>query len=172
MHPTHGAIAAQATERQERGLISSCIRGIRCTLRALLWVPMFGYAVLLYTLASFTVGDLSTTFFSIGSYSFTYIELIWELAALAGVAEILRVSHPGEDNTNEAMRAVVVAGIQVVLLTISITLKFAGTGEFLWLFNSGNFVMLLVISVAQSYAAVKVNARTLKRSFVDSDGGG
>jgi hypothetical protein len=87
-------------------------------------------------------------------------------AAMMAIAEQLRVSHPGIDNTIEAILMVAVATIQVLLFALGA----AGVWP-LGIFNNTEFLMLTVISAAQSVVAILINARTLRRTIGVGDNG-
>jgi hypothetical protein len=78
----------------------------------------------------------------------------------------MRVSHPGIDNTIEAILMVAVAAIQVLLFALGA----AGVWP-LGIFNNTEFLMLTVISVTQSVVAILINARTLRRTIGVGDSG-
>ncbi len=80
------------------------------------------------------------------------------------MAELLRVSQPGIDNTWEALRMAGVAAVYFGLFLLSA----AGVRE-LQIFNSTEFLTLLLISIVQVILAFMINARTLKRT-VDFSG--
>jgi hypothetical protein len=76
------------------------------------------------------------------------------------MAEQLRVSTPGVDNTIEALLMGAIAGVQVLLFALGT----AGVKP-LAMFNNTEFLMLTLISLTQAIVAVLINARTLRRTI-------
>jgi hypothetical protein len=87
-------------------------------------------------------------------------------AAMMAMAEQLRVSHPGIDNTIEAILMAAVAAFQVLLFALGA----AGVRP-LGIFNSTEFLMLTLISMTQAVVAILINARTLRRTIGVGDNG-
>ena len=87
-------------------------------------------------------------------------------AAMMAMAEQLRVSHPGIDNTIEAILMAAIAGVQVLLFALA-----AVDVRPLEIFNNTEFLMLTVISMAQAIVAILINARTLRRTIGVGDSG-
>ena len=81
-------------------------------------------------------------------------------AAMMAMAEQLRVSHPGIDNTIEAILMAAIAGAQVLLFALGA----AGVTN-LSIFNNTEFLMLTLISMTQAIVAILINARTLRRTI-------
>jgi hypothetical protein len=81
-------------------------------------------------------------------------------AAMMAMAEQLRVSHPGVDNTIEAILMGAVAGLQVLLFALG-----AAGVTHLAIFNNTEFLMLTLISMTQAVVAILINARTLRRTI-------
>ena len=88
------------------------------------------------------------------------------VAAMVAMAEQLRVSHPGIDNTIEAIMMVAIAAAQVLLFALGA----AGVGV-LGIFNNTEFLMLTLISATQAVVAILINARTLRRTIGVGDSG-
>ena len=82
------------------------------------------------------------------------------------MAEQLRVSHPGVDNTIEAILMGAIASVQVLLFALGA----AGVRP-LAIFNNTEFLMLTVISMTQAIVAILINARTLRRTIGVGDNG-
>jgi hypothetical protein len=81
-------------------------------------------------------------------------------AAMMAMAEQLRVSHPGIDNTIEAILMAAIAGVQVLLFALGAT-----DVKNLGIFNNTEFLMLTLISMTQAIVAILINARTLRRTI-------
>jgi len=133
---------------------------------ALRYVPGFLYILALYVLGKFMFADPRATLIQWSEYQLTWVEVLMVGAAMMAIFEQLRVSHPGIDNTIEAILMVAVAAIQVLLFALGA----AGVRP-LGIFNNTEFLMLTVISVAQSVVAILINARTLRRTIGVGDNG-
>jgi hypothetical protein len=81
-------------------------------------------------------------------------------AAMMAMAEQLRVSTPGVDNTIEALLMGAIAGVQVLLFALG-----AAGVKPLAIFNNTEFLMLTLIGLTQAIVAVLINARTLRRTI-------
>jgi hypothetical protein len=133
---------------------------------ALKYVPGFVYILALYVLGKFMFPDPRATLIQWSEYQLTWVEILMIGAAMMAIFEQLRVSHPGIDNTIEAILMVAVAAIQVLLFALG-----AADVRPLGIFNNTEFLMLTVISVAQSVVAILINARTLRRTIGVGDNG-
>ena len=133
---------------------------------ALRYVPGFLYILALYLLGKFMFADPRATLIQWSEYQLTWVEVLMVAAAMMAIGEQMRVSHPGIDNTIEAILMVAVAAMQVLLFALGA----AGVWP-LGIFNNTEFLMLTVISVAQSVVAILINARTLRRTIGVSDSG-
>jgi hypothetical protein len=101
-----------------------------------------------------------------GQYHLSWVEVLMVAAAMMAMAEQLKVSYPGVDNTIEAILMGAVAGIQVLLFALG-----AAGVEPLGIFNNTEFLMLTLISLTQSVVAILINARTLRRTIRVGDNG-
>jgi hypothetical protein len=133
---------------------------------ALRYVPGFLYILALYLLGKFMFADPRATLIQLSEYQLTWVEVLMVAAAMMAIVEQMRVSHPGIDNTIEAILMVAVAAIQVLLFALGA----AGVWP-LGIFNNTEFLMLTVISVTQSVVAILINARTLRRTIGVGDSG-
>jgi len=88
------------------------------------------------------------------------VEVLLVGAAMMAMAEQLRVSHPGIDNTIEAILMAAIAALQVLLFALGA----AGVSP-LRIFNNTEFLMLTLISMTQAVVAILINARTLRRTI-------
>jgi hypothetical protein len=95
-----------------------------------------------------------------GEYHLSWVEVLMVGAAMMAMAEQLRVSTPGVDNTIEALLMGAIAGVQVLLFALA-----ASGVKPLSIFNNTEFLMLTVISLTQAVVAVLINARTLRRTI-------
>jgi hypothetical protein len=130
------------------------------------YIPGFTYILILYILGTFVFGDPRATLFQVADYQISWVEVLLVLAAMVAMAEQLRVSHPGIDNTVEAILMAGIAGVQVLLFALSA----AGVAS-LQIFNRTEFLMLTLISLTQAIVAIMINARTLRRTIGVGDSG-
>jgi hypothetical protein len=128
--------------------------------RLLLRVPLLLLALALYVCIELWVPNVRAAVFTAGTYTLTWVELIYLVTVFLAMFELLRVSQPGVDNTVEALLMLGVAGIMLVLFVLGV----AGLPA-CQVFNRMEFLMLLLISAAQVILAFLINARTLKRTI-------
>ena len=79
---------------------------------------------------------------------------------MVALVEQMKVSHPGIDNTMEALGMIGMGVVQLILFVLG-TAKVAGFG----IFNNTEFLVLTFISLAAAGVAVLINARTLRRTI-------
>jgi len=118
------------------------------------------YILLLFIAGRFIFADPRATLVQWGEYHLSWVEILMVGAAMMAMAEQLRVSHPGVDNTIEAILMGAIAGVQVLLFALGA----AGVRP-LAIFNNTEFLMLTLISVTQAIVATMINARTLRRTI-------
>jgi hypothetical protein len=126
----------------------------------------FLYILALFTAGKFIFPDPSATLVEWGQYHLSWVEVLMVAAAMMAMADQLKVSYPGVDNTIEAIMMGAVAGIQVLLLALG-----AAGVEPLAIFNNAEFLMLTLISLTQAVVAILINARTLRRTIGVGDNG-
>ena len=146
-----GAIASSAS--------AAYLRGTRRT-SPLKYTPGFLYILALFIAGKFIFADPRATLIQWGEYHLSWVEVLMVGAAMMAMAEQLRVSHPGVDNTIEAILMGAVAGVQVLLFALGA----AGVRP-LAIFNNTEFLMLTLISMTQAVVAILINARTLRRTI-------
>jgi hypothetical protein len=146
-----GDLAQRVAAVQDRGVERS---------GSLKYVPGFLYVLILYVAGKLIFSDPRAILLQWGQYQLTWVEVLMVGAAMMAMAEQLRVSHPGIDNTVEAILMAAVAAIQVLLLALGA----AGVRP-LAIFNNTEFLMLTLISMTQSVVAILINARTLRRTI-------
>jgi hypothetical protein len=152
-----GALASTATAVQvPRALKDTPIR----------FIPGFLYILVLYVAGKWIFADPRAVLLHVGEYQLTWVEVLLVGAAMVAMAEQLRVSHPGIDNTIEAILMVGVAATQVLLFALGA----AGVRP-LAIFNNTEFLMLTLISMTQAVVAILINARTLRRTIGVGDHG-
>src|SRR5215475_993573 len=146
-----GPIASSATAAYLRGVPRS---------GPLKYTPGFLYILLLFIAVKFVFADPRATLVEWGQYHLSWVEVLMVGAAMMALAEQLRVSHPGVDNTIDAMLMGAVAGIQVLCFALG-----AAGVKPLAIFNNTEFLMLTLISMSEAAVAVLINARTLRRTI-------
>jgi hypothetical protein len=152
-----GALASTATAVQvQRVLKDTPIK----------FIPGFLYILVLYVAGKWIFADPRAILLHVGEYQLTWVEVLLIGAAMVAMAEQLRVSHPGIDNTIEAILMTAVATIQVLLFALG-----AGGVRPLAIFNNTEFLMLTLISMTQAVVAILINARTLRRTIGVGDNG-
>jgi hypothetical protein len=130
------------------------------------YMPGFLYILALFIVGKFIFPDPRATLVEWGQYHLSWVEVLMVAAAMMAMAEQLKVSYPGVDNTIEAILMGAVAGIQVLLFALG-----AAGVEPLGIFNNTEFLMLTLISLTQSVVAILINARTLRRTIGVGDNG-
>jgi hypothetical protein len=128
--------------------------------------PGFFYILLLFIAGRFIFADPRATLFQWGKYHLSWVEVLMVGAAMMAMAEQLKVSHPGIDNTVEAILMGAMAGVQVLLFALG-----AAGVQPLAIFNNTEFLMLTLISITQAIVATMINARTLRRTIGVSGSG-
>jgi hypothetical protein len=129
------------------------------------YVPGFLGALILYVLGVSVFHDPRATLVHFGAYDLSWVEVLLVAAALVGMGEQMKVSHPGMDNTMEAIVMAALAGLQVLLLALGA----AGVAAFA-MFNRTEFLTLTFISMTAAVIALLINARTLRRTIGVGDG--
>jgi hypothetical protein len=130
------------------------------------YTPGFLYILVFFIVGKLVFADPRATLIQWGEYNLSWVEVLLVGAAMMAMAEQLRVSHPGVDNTIEAILMGAIASLQVLLFALGA----AGVRP-LAIFNNTEFLMLTVISMAQAIVAILINARTLRRSIGVGDDG-
>ena len=122
--------------------------------------PGFFYILVLFIVGRLVLADPRAILIQWGEYHLSWVEVLMVGAAMMAMAEQLRVSSPGVDNTIEALLMGAMAGVQVLLFALG-----AAGVKPLAIFNNTEFLMLTVISLTQAIVAVLINARTLRRTI-------
>lgn len=146
-----GALASAATAVQVRGVLKGT---------PIKFIPGFLYILVLYIAGKFIFSDPRAILLQLGEYRLTWVEVLLVGAAMMAMAEQLRVSHPGIDNTIEAILMAGIAAIQVLLFALGA----AGVRP-LAIFSNTEFLLLTTISTTQAVVAILINARTLRRTI-------
>ena len=140
------------------------VHGGRAQSGVLKYVPGFLLIFVLYIVGKLLISNPMAPFLGSG---LSWNDVLIVLAAMAVLGEQMRVSHPGIDNTIEAMAMGALAVLQILLFALGA----AGVMSF-GMFSTAEFLMLTLISLAGAVTAIMINARTLRRSigFGDSSG--
>jgi len=146
-----GPLATRAAAMRVRGVESSSL---------FKYLPGFVYILVLFIAGKLIFPDPRATLVQWGEYHLSWVEVLMVGAAMMAMAEQLRVSHPGIDNTIEAILMAAIAAGQVLLFALGA----AGVGN-LGIFNNTEFLMLTLISMTQAIVAILINARTLRRTI-------
>lgn len=128
-------------------------------------VPWFLYVIFGFVVLKLAVGNVREVILTVGPYALSWVEVLYVTAAFVAMSELLRVSQPGVDNTWEAMAMLTIAVVQMIVFALGAAQVLA-----LEMFHNTEFLVITLISVAQSVLAIKINARTLKRT-IDYGGG-
>ncbi len=152
-----GARASNAT--------AAYLRGVKRR-SAFQYVPGFLFILALYIAGKFIFPDPRATLVQWGEYHLSWVEVLMVGAAMMAMAEQLKVSHPGIDNTIEAILMAALAVVQVLLFALG-----AAGVRYLGIFNNTEFLMLTLISMTQAIVAILINARTLRRTIGVGDNG-
>lgn len=124
------------------------------------YVPVFLFIVILYIIGKSVIPDPRVTIIGIGDYGLSWAEVLLVGAATLGLIEQMKVSHPGIDNTTEALLMVAMGVIQLVLFILG-----AASVSGFAMFSNTEFLILTFISLAAAVVAVLINARTLRRTI-------
>jgi hypothetical protein len=152
-----GTIAHSATARPVRSAPKT---------GPLKYTPGFLYILALFIVGKFIFSDPRATLIEWGQYHLSWVEVLMVAAAMMAMADQLKVSYPGVDNTIEAIMMGAVAGIQVLLFALG-----AAGVKPLAIFDNTEFLMLTLISLTQAVVAILINARTLRRTIGVGDNG-
>jgi hypothetical protein len=148
---SEGALASAAAAASVRGMLKST---------PIRFIPGFLYILAIYVAGRFMFADPRAILLQVGEYQLTWVEVLFVGAAIVAMAEQLRVSHPGIDNTIEALLMVGIAAVQILLFALG-----AAGVRLLGIFNNTEFLLLTVISMTQGVVAILINARTLRRTI-------
>ena len=157
-----GPVAAGETIRREENLIATtiAIKKKRILLRKIMVAtPFLVYLLILYLLIELLVVDVRHVLFSVAGYSLTWVEVLYLVAMGTAMVELLKVSVPGVDNTDQVLWMLSV-GIGYLVFFV---LGAAGVSKFS-IFTKTEFLFLVLVAAIQIAMAFKLNARTLKRT--------
>lgn len=124
------------------------------------YVPVFLYILLLYLIGKSVIHDPRAALFTLGAYQLSWVEVLYLGASIVALAEQMKVSHPGIDNTMEALLMLGMGVVQLILFVLG-----AAHVKGFAVFQNTEFLMLMVISLAAAVVAVLINARTLRRTI-------
>lgn len=124
------------------------------------YVPVFLYVLVLYLLGKAAIHDPRAALIHVGAYQLSWVEVLYLVASILALIEQMKVSHPGIDNTLEALLMVGFGVLQLLLFVLG-----AAAVKGFSVFNNTEFFMLMVISLAAAVVAILINARTLRRTI-------
>jgi hypothetical protein len=123
------------------------------------YVPLFLFVVILYLVGKSIFTDPRSQL-AVGAYHLSWVEVLLVVAAVVALVEQMKVSHPGIDNTMEALGMIGMGVVQLILFVLA-----AANVAGLSIFNNTEFLVLTFISLAAAVVAVLINARTLRRTI-------
>ena len=141
------------------------IRGLEHVRSGLRFVPGFLYLLVVYLIGVIVIPDPRAILVHWGAYELSWVEVLLAAGAMIGMGEQMKVSHPGIDNTIEAILMAGLAGVQIMLLVLGA----AGVPAFA-IFNRTEFLMLTTVGMTAAVIALLINARTLRRTIGVGDG--
>jgi hypothetical protein len=124
------------------------------------YVPWFAYLLIVYVAVKLGVPDVRTPFYvsASGAFAVSWVEVLYVLASIIAMAEMLRVARPGENRVVEALWMLGVGVFYLFLFVLS------SRNGFTYIFKTTEFLVLTLIGVAQGIIGIVLNSRTLKRS--------
>ncbi len=123
------------------------------------FIPLFLFVLILYLVGKSVIADPRAQL-SLGAYHLSWVEVLLVVATVLSLVEQMKVSHPGIDNTMEALGMIGMGVVQLILFVLGA----AKVGIF-QIFNNTEFLVLTFISLAAAVVAVMINARTLRRTI-------
>ncbi|MDE2183289.1 MAG: hypothetical protein KGJ78_09735 [Alphaproteobacteria bacterium] len=124
------------------------------------YVPWFLFVLILYVIGRTVISEPRMPFISLGAYQLSWVEVLLLCASVIALIEQMKVSHPGIDNTMEALSMVGMGVIQLILFVLG-----AAKVHAFGMFSSTEFLMQTFISLAAAVVAILINARTLRRTI-------
>lgn len=124
------------------------------------FIPAFLYIFIMYLVGRSVAPDPRAVFGSVGGYTFSWVELLLLASTVVALFEQMKVSHPGIDNTLEALIMVGMGVVQLILLVLG-----AAKIAIFTAFNTTEFLVITFISLLAAVIAILINARTLRRSI-------
>jgi hypothetical protein len=123
------------------------------------YIPLFLFVLIIYLLGKSMIADPRSAI-TVGAYSLSWVEVLLVIATVLSLIEQMKVSHPGIDNTLEALGMVGMGVLQLILFVLG-----AAKVSHFGIFNNTEFLVLTFISLAAAVVAVLINARTLRRTI-------
>jgi len=148
------------SEAVEAAVVGRNDRSTRKQSRFFRFLPGFVLILILFVVGQLIFADPRATLFDINGYRLAWVEVLMVAAAIVAMAEQLKVAQPGVNNINEALLIGLVAVVQIVLFTLGA----AGVAGFS-MFANTEFLLLMLINVAQTVVAFQINAATLMRTI-------
>lgn len=124
------------------------------------YVPLFLFVLILYMVGKPLIHDPNAALQLGPNYTLSWVMVLMVVATVLSLVEQMKVSHPGIDNTLEALGMVGMGVLQLILFVLG-----AAKVSALAMFNTTEFLVLTFISLAAAVVAVLINARTLRRTI-------
>ncbi len=124
------------------------------------YIPLFLFVLILYMIGKPLIHDPNAALHLGPNYTLSWVMVLMVVATVLSLVEQMKVSHPGIDNTMEALLMVAMGVVQLLLFVLGA----AGVKGFA-VFQNTEFFMLMVISMVAAVVAVLINARTLRRTI-------
>jgi len=139
---------------------------LRASKRIGLFVPSMMWVVLVYFLLSLNGVSQETAIFSFpNGTSLLVNDIIYLFMTITVLIDVMKVSLPGMDNSIEAQ----LMNYSSMLMGVFFVLAF--TTEEFKMFATAQFAVMVMVNFLAAFVAIKVNARTLKRT-IDGRGAG
>jgi hypothetical protein len=123
------------------------------------YIPLFLFVLILYLIGKSMIADPRAEL-ALGTYHLSWVEVLLIVASVVALVEQMKVSHPGIDNTMEALGMIGMGVVQLILFVLG-----AAEVRGFAIFNNTEFLVLTFISLAAAVVAVLINARTLRRTI-------
>lgn len=151
-------VATKGRFRRFCGFIGGCCW--YCVRKAREWTPFMAYFIVLYVGLAFMEVDLRREVFSLGAFVVTGVDILYPLTGALFLTELLRVTHPGVDNSTQCNFMLGTLIVSVILFTLGV----AGIPQLALLVRT-EFAMLLFLAAVQLPIANKLNSRTATRGM-------
>lgn len=142
---------------------STIVIGI--TSRTMRWVPFFALTILVYLAMHNFIQDLRAPIFEIGTFTLTSIEILFAVAFVFSMLELLKVANPGRNDAGQVLLMTLAAIANIVLFTIGAVMAWSGIDAFFTVFATAEFLVLIIFSIVQASMANWINGVTAQRTI-------
>ncbi len=129
------------------------------------YLPMMTVALVFFVILKQYNVDVRSTILSVMGFELSWVEVILFFAMIVTFTELLKVSHPGADETWEAIILLFNGVFYLLLFALGISNEWQ-------MFANTEFFQLTTLCMLQGIVGLMLNARTLKRSFISGGGEG